>query len=76
MRITTMPEPALVRSVLVAATGVLAYLLGRQVDTAWIETLLTLYGLATPLIAGAVIRPAVTPVSGTAGEARGDVVEP
>ncbi|MFI5500063.1 hypothetical protein ACIA5E_13445 [Nocardia asteroides] len=76
MRITTMPEPALVRSVLVAATGVLAYLLGSQVDTAWIETLLTLYGLATPLIAGAVIRPAVTPVSGTAGEARGDVVEP
>ncbi|MGW5435593.1 hypothetical protein [Nocardia asteroides] len=76
MRITTMPEPALVRSVLVAATGVLAYLLGTQVDTAWIETLLTLYGLATPLIAGAVIRPAVTPVSGTAGEARGDVVEP
>ncbi|MFI8971703.1 hypothetical protein ACIGO9_02370 [Nocardia asteroides] len=76
MRITTMPEPALVRSVLVAATGVLAYLLGRQVDTAWIETLLTLYGLATPLIAGAVIRPAVTSVSGTAGEARGDVVEP
>ncbi|MFD6269875.1 hypothetical protein [Nocardia asteroides] len=76
MRITTMPEPALVRSVLVAATGVLAYLLGTQVDTAWIETLLTLYGLATPLIAGAVIRPAVTPVSGTAGEARGHVVEP
>ncbi|MFC6011389.1 hypothetical protein [Nocardia lasii] len=76
MRINKTPEPALVRSVLVAITGVLAYLLGREIDAAWIETLLTLYGLATPVIAGALIRPAVTPVTGTAGEAHVDVVEP
>lgn len=76
MRISKVPEPALVRSVLVAVTGVIAYLLGREVDTAWVETLLTLYGLATPVIAGAIIRPAVTPVPATTSEAHGDVVEP
>ncbi|WP_405160079.1 hypothetical protein OG203_27015 [Nocardia sp. NBC_01499] len=66
MPFTRFPEPALVRSVLVAITGVLAYVLGHQIDTAWIESALTLYGLLTPLIAGIVIRRAVTPVAGTA----------
>ncbi|MFC4123713.1 hypothetical protein [Nocardia rhizosphaerae] len=75
MRISKVPEPALVRSVLVAVTGVVAFVIGREVDQAWVETLLTLYGLATPVIAGAAIRPAVTPVTGSAGELRGDVVE-
>lgn len=59
---TRVPEPALIRSVLVAVTGLLAYLLGRHIDTSWIEAVLTLYGLVTPIIAGALIRPAVTPV--------------
>lgn len=63
MDITRFPEPALIRSVLVAVTGVIAYLLGRDIDTAWIEAVLTLYGLLTPLIAGFVIRPAVTPAT-------------
>ncbi|TCK00569.1 hypothetical protein [Nocardia alba] len=76
MRISKTPEPALVRSVLVAVTGVIAYLFGREIDTAWIEILLTLYGLATPLIAGALIRPAVTPVTGSVGEPDDIVVEP
>ncbi|UGT52389.1 hypothetical protein [Nocardia asteroides] len=75
MRISKVPEPALIRSILVAVTGVVAYLIGREIDAAWVETLLTLYGLATPVIAGAIIRPAVTPVTGSAGEARGVVVE-
>lgn len=57
------PEPALVRSVLVAITGVAAFVLGREVSTEWVETVLTIYGLLTPIIAGALIRPAVTPVS-------------
>ncbi|APE37685.1 hypothetical protein BOX37_31320 [Nocardia mangyaensis] len=68
MRISKAPEPALVRSVLVAITGVIAYLLGREVDTAWIESVLVLYGLATPVLAGALIRPAVTPVRRSGGE--------
>ncbi|MFI9506940.1 hypothetical protein [Nocardia sp. NPDC052566] len=62
LRLNRVPEPALVRSVLVAVTGVLAYVLGRQIDTSWIESVLTLYGLLTPVIAGALIRPAVSPV--------------
>ncbi|MGN2635350.1 hypothetical protein ACWEKT_03110 [Nocardia takedensis] len=63
MRVNGLPEPALIRSLLVAITGVLAYLLGHTIDTAWIESVLTLYGLLTPLIAGILIRPAVTPVA-------------
>ncbi|MCP9622535.1 hypothetical protein FOH10_34285 [Nocardia otitidiscaviarum] len=68
MRLNRVPEPALVRSILVALSGVAAYLLGRQLNTDWIEAALTLYGLLTPVIAGAVIRPAVTPVIRTDGE--------
>ncbi|WP_067798316.1 hypothetical protein [Nocardia beijingensis] len=63
MRIHGLPEPALIRSVLVALTGVLAYLLGHKIDTGWIETVLTIYGLLTPVVAGALIRPVVTPVA-------------
>ncbi|MFD7843984.1 hypothetical protein ACFV4K_13760 [Nocardia sp. NPDC059764] len=63
MRINKVPEPALVRSVLVALTGLAAYFLGHRVDTDWIEAALTLYGLLTPVLAGALIRPAVTPLA-------------
>lgn len=58
-----LPEPALVRSTLVAITGVAAFILGRSVSTEWVETLTTLYALATPILAGLLIRPAVTPVA-------------
>ncbi|WP_446224988.1 hypothetical protein ACTWPB_07680 [Nocardia sp. IBHARD005] len=60
---TRVPEPALVRSVLVAITGVAAFILGRNVSIEWVETLTMLYTLATPVLAGALIRPAVIPVS-------------
>ncbi|CAM4499223.1 hypothetical protein NONI108955_36455 [Nocardia ninae] len=56
------PEPALIRSVLVAVTGVVAFVLGRELDTAWIEAVLAGYGLLTPVLAGLLIRPVVTPV--------------
>lgn len=58
-----LPEPALIRGVLVAITGVIAYLFGRQIDTSWIDAALTIYSLLTPIIAGVLIRPAVVPVS-------------
>ncbi|MFC3962591.1 hypothetical protein [Nocardia jiangsuensis] len=60
---TKLPEPALVRSVLVALTGVIAFLIGRQIDTGWIDAILALYGLLTPVLAGILIRPAVTPIA-------------
>lgn len=69
MRINKVPEPALVRSVLVAITGVVAFIVGHQMNTDWISAVITLYGLLTPVIAGAAIRPAVTPVSAMDGEA-------
>ena len=61
--ITRIPEPALVRSTLVAITGVATFVLGRNVSTEWVETLTTLYALATPILAGLLIRPAVTPIA-------------
>ncbi|WP_306358711.1 MULTISPECIES: hypothetical protein [unclassified Nocardia] len=70
IKISRVPEPALIRSVLVAVTGVIAFVLGREVDTSWIEALLTIYGLLTPIVAGAVIRPAVTPYQRAGGAHR------
>ncbi|MFI7001368.1 hypothetical protein [Nocardia sp. NPDC050175] len=62
MSTNRIPEPALVRSVLVAVTGVIAFIVGHQIDTGWIEAVLAVYGLLTPVLAGLLIRPAVTPV--------------
>ncbi|WP_069166800.1 hypothetical protein [Nocardia altamirensis] len=56
-----LPEPALVRSVLVTITAIAAYALNREIDSGWIEPVLTLYTLLAPVIAGLLIRPAVTP---------------
>ncbi|WP_330256269.1 hypothetical protein OG874_17925 [Nocardia sp. NBC_00565] len=55
------PEPALVRSILVAVTGVIALLVGHQTDTSWIEAAVTGYAAISPIIAGVLIRQAVTP---------------
>lgn len=74
MNITRLPEPALIRSALVTITGCAAFVLGHQVDTSWIEGVLIMYGLITPLIAGAIIRPVVTPVA-TGRHARGELDE-
>jgi hypothetical protein len=56
------PEPALIRSILVAVTGVIALLVGQQSDTSWIEAAVTIYAAISPIIAGLLIRQAVTPV--------------
>jgi hypothetical protein len=61
IRPTRVPEPALFRSVLVTVTGVIALVVGRQFDTAWIEAAVTVYAVLTPILAGLLIRPAVQP---------------
>ena len=58
------PEPALIRSLIVAVVGVLAVVLGRQIDVSWVEYVVQTYALAAPLIAGYFIRRVVTPVDG------------
>jgi hypothetical protein len=63
MPLTRIPEPAVIRGVLVAITSVAAYFLNKEVSTAWIEAVLTIYTLIAPLVAGLLIRPAVKPVS-------------
>jgi hypothetical protein len=55
-----MPEPALIRSVLVTVSGVVAFLLGREIDLTWIDFAVTVYGLAAPLLAGILVRSAVS----------------
>lgn len=54
-------EPAVVRGVLVGITAIIAAVLGKQIDTGWIENILFAYTAVSPIIAGALIRPAVTP---------------
>lgn len=57
------PEPALVRSAIVAVTGVLAVVLGRQIDISWLDTAITLYAALSPIVAGWLIRRVVSPVA-------------
>lgn len=56
------PEPALVRSALVAVSAVIAVVVGYQVDSALIEQIVTAYAAVSALVAGFLVRPAVTPV--------------
>jgi intracellular septation protein A len=56
------PEPALIRSAIVAVTGVLAVVLGRQIDISWLDTVVTLYAALSPILAGWLIRRVVSPV--------------
>ncbi|MFC9966348.1 hypothetical protein ACFVH4_19135 [Nocardia ignorata] len=49
-------EPAIVRGLLVAITVVAAAILGREVSTEWVDTVLGIYTLVAPLVAGVLIR--------------------
>lgn len=63
MSISRVPEPALVRSTLVTISGIVAFIVGKNFDTSWIESVSTLYGFVAPLVAGLLIRGAVRPAS-------------
>lgn len=63
MNISRIPEPALIRSTLVAITGIIALIVGHNIDVSWIEAVTNVYAALSPLIAGLLIRPAVTPVA-------------
>lgn len=58
------PEPAVVRSALVSISAVIAIVAGYQMDSELIEQIVTAYAAVSALIAGFLIRPAVTPVKG------------
>jgi hypothetical protein len=53
-------EPAVVRGLLIAITAIIAAFVGREVDTAWVDTVLGVYMLLTPIIASLLIRKKVT----------------
>jgi hypothetical protein len=54
-------EPAVIRSTLVGITTVVAVVTGKNVDTAWVEDALFVYAAVSPVIAGLLIRRAVSP---------------
>ena len=56
------PEVVVVRTGLVAITAAAAYLLGREVDTQWVETVCNIYGAVWPVLAVLWARRGVTPV--------------
>ncbi|AEK07395.1 hypothetical protein ROCKSTAR_29 [Mycobacterium phage Rockstar] len=56
------PEPALVRGGIMAIVGLIAFVLGKQIDTAWVEPLMDVYVVGAPLALAWWIRRNVTPV--------------
>jgi hypothetical protein len=62
--VTRIPEPALIRSTLVTGTAIIAFVVGHSLDVSWVENVVNLYAMVSALVAGALIRPAVTPVNG------------
>jgi hypothetical protein len=67
VKISRVPEPALIRSALVTITGIVALVIGHNVDIGWIDVVVNVYTALSALIAGILIRPAVTPVAKLAG---------
>lgn len=59
---TRAPEPALVRMSCMTGTAIAAYLLGRQIDTGWVESVTTVYSLmVAPMIGAWLTRRVVRP---------------
>lgn len=56
-------EPAVIRSTLVGATAIAAGVTGKVIDPGWIEDTLFIYTMVSPIVAGLVVRRAVTPVA-------------
>lgn len=56
------PEPALIRGVLVTITAVVAFVVGHSFDVAWIDVVVNVYAVVSALVASVLIRQKVTPV--------------
>ncbi|AFQ97338.1 minor tail protein [Mycobacterium phage Rebeuca] len=61
---TKTPEPALIRGGIMAVVGLIAYILGTQIDTAWVDPVVDIYAVAAPVALAWWIRRNVTPVKG------------
>lgn len=56
------PEPALVRAVIVAGVGLVGAVVGKQLDQSWVDPAIAFYVLASPIALGFWIRRHVSPV--------------
>ncbi|QXN73868.1 membrane protein [Mycobacterium phage Eaglepride] len=56
------PEPALIRGGIMAVVGLAAYIVGAQIDTAWVDPVVDIYAVAAPIGLAWWIRRNVTPV--------------
>lgn len=56
------PEPAVIRGVLVSVIGLIGYVVGKQIDVQIVDQLMDVYVVAAPLVLAWWIRRNVTPV--------------
>ena len=56
------PEPVLVRAVLLALVGLAGAVAGKEFDVSWVDSAVTLYAVAAPLALGFWARRHVTPL--------------
>ncbi len=56
------PEPVVVRALLLGLVGLAGALLGREFDVAWIDSAVTVYAIAAPVALGFWARRHVTPL--------------
>lgn len=57
------PEPAMIRAAVVSVLGIASVILGYEIDVAWLDPILNVFTVASPLVLGFLIRQKVTPVS-------------
>ncbi|MGW4718247.1 hypothetical protein [Nocardia sp. NPDC004260] len=76
MSITKAPEPALIRSAGMVITAIVAYVLGRDVSTQWVEMATTVYALiVAPMVAAYLTRRVVSPTPEYIGKHRPEAIE-
>lgn len=56
------PEPVMVRGLLLAVVGLVGALAGKEFDVTWIDSAVTVYAIAAPIALGFWARRHVTPL--------------
>ena len=57
------PEPALVRGAIMSVTSLIAIIFNIKFELGWVDSVLAIYAVMAPIIAGILIRRKVTPTN-------------